>query len=119
MFLIDNIAEQKIAEAIQRGDFNQLPGRGKPLKLDDDRLIPEELRAGYRLLKNAGYLPADMQLRKDIKSLEMLLAEATSQERQQQLSKQIQMLLLRLGITQPDHPLLSEDFYNHKVQRRY
>jgi hypothetical protein len=55
MFLIDKLAEQKIAEAVERGELNNLPGSGKPLHLDDDTLVPEELRAGYRLLKNAGY----------------------------------------------------------------
>lgn len=117
MFLIDKIAEQKISESIKRGEFNNLPGHGEPLRLDDDTMIPEELRAVYRLLKNAGYLPADLQLRKDIKSIEVLLAKTENREQHQQLSKQLQYLLLRLGITKPDHPLLSETFYSNKIHR--
>jgi len=115
MFLIDKIAEHKIAEAIQRGELNDLPGSGKPLQLEDDSLIPEELRAGYRLLKNSGYLPADVQLRKDIKSIETLLAKATCPEHRQQLSKQRRVLLLRLSATKPDHPLFAESFYSDKL----
>src|SRR5688572_32819466 len=53
--MLDFIAEQRIAEAIANGDFDDLPGSGKPLELDDDALIPEELRLAYRILKNAGY----------------------------------------------------------------
>jgi len=57
MTLLGQIAERQILQAAQRGEFDDLPGAGRPLQLDDDALIPEELRAGYRLLKNAGYLP--------------------------------------------------------------
>ena len=57
--MFDLIAEQKIAEAIARGELDNLPGAGRPLNLDDDALIPEELRLAYRILKNAGYVPPD------------------------------------------------------------
>jgi hypothetical protein len=55
MFLIDQLAEEKISEAISQGGLDNLPGAGKPLYLDDDALIPEALRAGFRLLKNSGF----------------------------------------------------------------
>ena len=70
MTLLDQIAERHIQQAEQRGEFDDLPGAGKPLVLDDDALIPEELRAGYRLLKNSGYLPPDLQLNQEIKEVE-------------------------------------------------
>ena len=42
-------------EAIERGEFDDFPGKGKPLHLgEDDRTVPEELRLAYRMLKNAG-----------------------------------------------------------------
>jgi hypothetical protein len=59
--MFDEIAERKIAEAIARGELDDLPGAGRPLELDDDRLIPGELRMAYRILKNAGYAPAEVQ----------------------------------------------------------
>jgi hypothetical protein len=50
------LAERKIEEAIARGEFDDLPGAGRALDLDDvDPLLPEELRMAFRLLKNAGY----------------------------------------------------------------
>jgi hypothetical protein len=52
--MFDLIAEQKIAAAIARGDLDNLPGAGRPLELDDDALIPEDLRIAVRILKNAG-----------------------------------------------------------------
>jgi len=54
------LAERRIEEAIARGKFDDLPGAGRPLELDDiDPLLPEELRLAYRILKNAGFAPAE------------------------------------------------------------
>jgi len=68
--MFDLIAERKIAEALARGELDNLPGEGRPLELDDDVLIPEELRAAYRILKNAGFVPPEVQALNDIASLE-------------------------------------------------
>lgn len=54
MWLLDQWAERHITEAQSKGEFDNLPGSGEPLILDDDSHVPPELRAGYRLLKNAG-----------------------------------------------------------------
>ena len=47
--MFDEIAERKIAEAMERGEFQDLPGTGQPLDLTDDALIPEDLRVAYRI----------------------------------------------------------------------
>ena len=54
-------AEARINEAVARGEFQELPGAGKPLPGEDLSAVPEELRAAYRVLKNAGYLPPEAQ----------------------------------------------------------
>ena len=115
MFLIDRLAEQKINEAIERGELDDLPGAGRPLHLEDDSMVPEELRAGYRLLKNAGYLPPGLELRKEIVSLESLIVQARCQEERDRLSKRLRYLLLQLGAVSPDAPILSEQFYLNKL----
>ena len=66
--MLDFIAEQRIAEAIANGDFDDLPGSGKPLELDDDSLVPEELRLAYRILKNAGFVPQEIESLKGSKA---------------------------------------------------
>ncbi|HEX6413120.1 MAG TPA: DnaJ family domain-containing protein [Burkholderiales bacterium] len=66
--MLDFIAEQRIAEAIANGDFDDLPGSGKPLELDDDSLLPEELRLAYRILKNAGFVPPEIESLKGSKA---------------------------------------------------
>lgn len=55
------IVEQRIAAAMARGDFDNLPGAGRPLALDDDPLVPAELRVAYRILKNAGFVPPELE----------------------------------------------------------
>ena len=62
--MLEFLAERKIAEAIASGELDNLPGEGQPLDLDDDALIPEELRLAYRILKNAGYVPPEVAVRK-------------------------------------------------------
>ena len=55
------LAERRIEEAIARGEFDDLPGAGRPLELDDlDPLLPEELRLAYRILRNAGFSLAEV-----------------------------------------------------------
>ena len=55
------LAERRIEEAIARGEFDDLPGAGRPLDLDDeDPLLPEELRLAYRILRNADYAARDV-----------------------------------------------------------
>ena len=66
--MLDFIAEQRIAEAIANGELDDLPGAGKALELDDDALVPEELRVAYRILKNAGLAPPE------VKKLELMKA---------------------------------------------
>ena len=73
MLLIDRLAEENILAAARRGEFEDLPGAGKPLQLDDDSAVPEELRVAYRILKNAGCLPPEQQLRNEIRQIENLL----------------------------------------------
>jgi len=62
------LAEQRIREAQAQGMFDDLPGAGAPLNLDDDAMVPEELRAAYRILKKRR-LRTSATLRK-IKDLE-------------------------------------------------
>lgn len=61
MLTLELIAERKIAEAIAQGDFDDLPGAGKPLDLAEDLLVPEDQRMANRILKNAGYVPREVE----------------------------------------------------------
>ena len=66
MDVFSMIAEQKIQEAIQKGEMDNLPGQGKPLVLENWSSVPEDLRLAYKILKNSGHLPEEMQLHKEM-----------------------------------------------------
>ena len=76
----DAIVEAKIVEAQEAGEFDDLPGTGKPLDLAADRLVPEDVRAAYRILKNAGYLPAELLERKEAADLRRLAASVAADD---------------------------------------
>jgi len=59
---LHRIVEERIQKAREEGVFDNLPGRGKPLPLEDESWIPEELRLTYKVLKNANCLPIEMEM---------------------------------------------------------
>jgi len=71
--MLDFLVEKKLEEAVSRGELANLPGEGRPLELDDDALAPEDLRAAYRILKNAGYVPPEVETLAEIAQLEALV----------------------------------------------
>ena len=93
-------ADEKIKEAIARGEFDNLPGKGKPLDLDAYFATPEDLRMAYSLLKNADIVPEEMELLKQIEGLKKSLDSCTSQIEkkaiQRQLSEKITNFNMRL-----------------------
>ena len=93
---VAQLAEQRIREAQERGEFDDLPGAGRPLALDDDNLIPEELRAGYRLLKNAGFLPPDLQLHAEIRDAEALLCRIEDSAERSRAQARLDWLRIQL-----------------------
>ena len=97
MSLIDDIAERHILEAMERGELDDLPGTGKPLTLDDHRMVPEELRAGYRLLKNAGYLPPEVESLREIRDLRAILAKVVDSPERDLRVRRLRLLEARLA----------------------
>jgi len=94
--LFQRLAEQRILEAQRRGEFDDLPGKGKPLELEDLSWVPDELRIGYMVLKNAHVLPPEAELRKDIYILEDLLKHVEDEGERKALAKSIQWKVIRL-----------------------
>jgi hypothetical protein len=70
----DALIESRIAEAQRAGAFDNLPGAGQPLDLDDDKLVPEDVRMAYRILRNAGFVPVEIEERKEAAGLRQLIA---------------------------------------------
>src|SRR4051812_32024748 len=96
MWALDLIAEERIRDALRAGAFDDLPGAGRPLTLNDDKLIPEELRVAYRILKNAGCVPPEIEARKEAATLRKLVSAATDDvTRRRVLAK---LALLEVGL---------------------
>jgi hypothetical protein len=96
--LFQRLAEQRILEAQRRGEFDDLPGKGKPLALEDLSWVPDELRIGYMVLKNAHVLPPEAELLKDIHTLEDLLKHVEEEGQRKALTKSIQWKVIRLDL---------------------
>ena len=93
------IAERRIQEAIERGEFDDLPGKGKPLDLgEDDRTVPAELRMAYRMLKNAGLLPPEVELHKEILRLTDLLDAVHDEESRRERRRELDYKLMKLNM---------------------
>jgi Domain of unknown function (DUF1992) len=71
----EELVERRILAAMARGDFDHLTGAGRPLRFDDDLLVPESMRMACRVLKNAGALPPELQ---QLAEVNRLIAELTT-----------------------------------------
>ena len=116
MQAFESIAEQRIREAMVRGELEGLPGEGQPLDLDDDRLVPEELRMVYRILKNSGYVPPEVQTLKDIAELERRILESSGEQRSQALKK-LRLLSMQVSAARSGKLQLEADYYDRLVER--
>ena len=107
------LAEEKIREAMARGEFDNLPGAGKPLALEDDSLVPEDLRVPYKILKNAGCLPPEIELRKEIVTLKRLLFSIEEEGERRRKLRELDAKLLRVNLMRKK-PLQLEDFPEYR-----
>jgi hypothetical protein len=118
MWLTDQWAERHILDAQRKGEFDNLAGSGEPLTLDDDSHVPAELRAGYRLLKNAGCLPPELEQRKEAVALADLLKNIQRDSPEySQLSRHLLLLELKLRQAGINTDFLHGDYAN-KLQQK-
>lgn len=96
MGLLDALVERRIAQAREAGAFDDLPGAGKPLALDDDALVPEALRVAHRILKNAGYLPPEVARRREFADAAALLREAVDDATRRRAALRLALLAAQL-----------------------
>ncbi|AEG60099.1 DUF1992 domain-containing protein [Desulforamulus ruminis] len=115
------IAEAKIKQAIHQGEFDHLPGAGKPLELEDLSAVLEELRAGYILLKNAGVLPEEMSLKNEIISLRKLIDCCYDEGEKSSLHVKLNEKLLRFNMLMENRQVSSSvlQCYKNKVLERF
>ena len=119
MFGYLKIVEQRIREAQERGDFDNLPGHGSPLNLEDDRHIPEDLRLAYKILKNADCLPPELELKKEIRQMEDMLENIPDEKEKYLQIKKINYKIMKLNIMGHKSPLFEEKqlYYKKLIEK--
>ncbi len=120
MEIFSKIAERRIKQAIEDGAFDNLQRSGSPLKLDDETWVPEDLRAAYRVLKNAGFIPPELELRKEILNLRELISTIDDDKARLKKLRELNYKILKLN-TMRERPLILEGFpeYETKIIERW
>lgn len=101
MALFDRLAESRIEEALARGDLDDLPGAGQPLELGDDSLVPEDVRAMLRVMKNAGIVPPEITDRREAHELSEILARTDDDAARAVALRKLRALELRIAAARP------------------
>jgi hypothetical protein len=93
------IAERKIREAMEAGQFDDLPGKGRPIRREEGLCaVPEELRMGYRILRNAGCLPPELELHRELLTLKDLLRACTDETQRPALHRRLTRATLHYNV---------------------
>lgn len=92
------LAEERIREAMERGDFDNLPNKGKPIDLRAWKKTPEHLRMAYSVLKRAGVTPREVTARQQIADLKGQIAEADDEQEKLRLRNRLNALLVTHSI---------------------
>lgn len=113
------IAEQKILEAMKTSSFTSEKWKNKKLPLDDDRHIPDDLKMAYKILKNSGYLPPEIEEKKEVQRLEDLIAATEDEHLRLQQMKKLNVLLMKIDARRktPSNIAQQDDYYRRVVER--
>ncbi|EME8861814.1 MULTISPECIES: DnaJ family domain-containing protein [Enterobacter] len=118
MWLLDEWVERHISDAQRKGEFDNLPGSGEPLVLEDDSHIAPELRAGYRLLKNAGCLPPELEQRREaVELVDLLKSVRKDDPRHIELSRRLTLIELKLRQAGVSTDFLRGEYCERLMQR--
>lgn len=114
------LVEERIKKAQKEGAFDNLEGANKPLSFEDQH-VPEELRLAHKILKNSGFLPPEIELKKKISHIEELLTtiESDSPERHK-IQKKLNYLITKLNTTRGDRPIspVAFDTYRDNIVKK-
>jgi hypothetical protein len=116
MDILATIAERKILEAMAQGEFDNLAGKGRPLAMDDDPAgVPDECRMAYKILKNAGFIPPEVELRREIVTLRELVNTMEDDEERRKKRRELDYKLLKLSMTRK-RPVDLDEFPGYREQ---
>ncbi len=94
----DRIVEERILKAQEEGKFDELPGRGRPIRFEHDSMVPEEVRLAYKILKDADFLPPELELRKEILRIQGLIRGVADNDERLRLIRDVNRRILELNM---------------------
>lgn len=113
MNIFAKIAERRICQAMEEGEFMDLPGSGKPLTLEDETWIPEDMRLSYRILKNAGCIPPELEKAKEILNLKELMNTIDDDKERLKRLRELNFKMMEFNIIK-GRPLYLETFPDYE-----
>ena len=119
MDIWEKLAEERIKQAMEKGEFDNLPGQGKPLTLEDDSRIPPELRLAHKVLKNAGYIAPEVEIMRQISHTQDLLRDAPDERARYRAMERLNYLKLKLEAMRPGSPKLDEMRYAARLIEKF
>jgi hypothetical protein len=115
MDFFSKIAERRIMEAIENGEFENLEGKGKPINFEDETWIPEDLRIAYRILKNAGCIPPELEFRNEVINMCTLMNTIDDDKERIKKLRELNFKLLKVNLLRK-RPLTFEDFPEYECK---
>ncbi len=95
---IDDIIGGWVKAAERSGEVKKLPGYGKPLDLDEDRHVPPRYRMAYRILKNAGYTPPEVEMIQRVALLRAEIDNETDGRKRAELKTELHEVQSKLDV---------------------
>jgi hypothetical protein len=90
--------EEAIRAARERGEFDNLKGRGKPLDHTEYFSQPEELRVAHHLLRNAGFVPEEVELLREASELRERLRACSDESERNRLAREIETRRIKVDL---------------------
>ena len=85
----EDLVEARIRKAMAEGEFDNLPGKGKPIDLSNYYGVPEHLRIAYHMIKDSGFIPEEVRLKKEMETLKEKIKQCEPAEKKQALMKEL------------------------------
>jgi hypothetical protein len=120
MNIFAKIAEERIRRAMEEGVFDNLKGAGRPLRFEDETWVPEDLRLTYRVLKNAGCIPPELEKRKEIMNLKDMITTIDDDRERLRKLRELNFRIMEVNMIRK-RPLYLEDFpeYEERIFEKF
>ena len=113
------IAEQRIAKAIEDGTLKTDGWKNRPLPLDNDSFVPDDLKMAYKILKNSGYVPPEIEIRKEIQNIEDLIIKTEDSHQRVKQMKKLDVLMRKIdGMRSISSSIEHDEAYYRKIVER-